>query len=123
MTTTVDKINRLFMQMCQEFDSIQEELQSLKEDKGEPPDPEPLECWATTENGRLTGECWPDSETVPLSHRRQKHHMREVTPQMEQDEKDARRYRWWKHHYPVPGSDFGDPSDWDDRADEAMEEK
>ncbi len=86
------------------------------------PDPEPLECWAAVYSDRSV-KCFMDSkeaaqllsppENSPV-------HMREVTPQMEQNELDARRYRWWKHHFPVPNSDFGDPGEWDDIADKAM---
>ena len=85
-----------------------------------PPKPEPLERWATAIDDRITGY-YRNNAPVDLDKERVVH-LREVTPQMKQDERDAKRYRWWKYHHIPPGDNTADPSAWDDRADKAMED-
>lgn len=62
----------------------------------EPADPEPLECWANMYDD-LAGETYATEKEASreerASHPHKTVHMREVTPQDEQDRLDAARYR------------------------------
>ncbi len=123
----LEHINELRRRQSAAEDEIQklgEAFGLLRSPELKATDPETFECWAAVYSDRSV-KCFVDSkeaaqllsppENSPV-------HMREVTPQMEQNELDAKRYRWWKHHFPVPNSDFGDPGEWDDIADKAMGE-
>ena len=132
MTTTADKIaqiKRALENMQEWLGKIASDIERLeKEHNVKPRDPEPLECWVVkgkptcfTDN-RARG-VWFEGENAPSD----AVHMRQVTPQDEQDRKDAARYRYWRavfleqHKFLVEhvcGTDG-----WDRRIDKAMEEK
>ena len=138
MTTTADKIaqiKRALENMQEWLGKIASDIERLeKEHNVKPPDPEPMEFWTSfcRDNPRaatylhLTKEeadKWP----VPTDRDWVRIHVRQVTPQDEQDRKDAARYRYWRavfleqHKFLVEhvcGTDG-----WDRRIDKAMEEK
>ncbi len=86
-----------------------------------PPDPEPLECWARVDEDRnivTAGNNNPAPGSPYIIP------MREVTPQDEQDRKDAARYRYLKGD-PASGSAplyLSPVGEWDERIDKAMED-
>jgi len=101
--------------------SLQVEITKMKQDV-KLSDPEPLECWAEKDgNGMFYRTV---SQPTPGSI-----HMREVTPQDEQDRKDAARYRyikteksgvlnWWDGWLDIISVDG-----WDEMLDKAMEDQ
>lgn len=130
MTTTADKLENLevrirnltesLVQFKDAFNLLQSDFEQMKlQESIKPPDPEPLECWvAYNEHGDLL---WANSyKEETTMHDVKSVLMREVTPQDEQNRKDAARYRWWKDHFapPIPGNHS--IQNWDDIADKTM---
>ena len=96
MTTTADKIKELE----EALDKVRRDLVGLRYELIEnPPNPEPLLCWAMLHEDDLYTNMGMLFSTKEGAVRLAKPSNRiiqvcEVTPQMEQDEKDARRYRY-----------------------------
>lgn len=121
MTTTAEKIEKKIKHLEEEIEVLREMIKVIKL-----PDPEPLEYWAAlNEHGDAlwlakdkTKASGADITTIL---------MREVTPQMEQDQLNARRYRQAKREAAegTRGSLFWTMPHvcvWDREFDKAMEE-
>lgn len=99
MTTTADKIESLSRRIANLRDEIDEcdaELQSIAFESEDTTDREPLECWVNEWSDEIA--VYYDDKTAinaALASKAQRTsiHMREVTPQDEQDREDAARYR------------------------------
>ncbi len=147
MTTTADKIaqiKRALENMQEWLGKIASDIERLeKEHNIKPPDPEPLQCWANIYSD-LSGHTYATREeaggqAVGKGFERIAIHMREVTPQDEQDRKDAARYRLLMKLRVGNYSNVGlgaywmmpdgtrlyleDPCAWSEKLDKAMEGK
>lgn len=125
MTTTAEKIYHLRKRIDNLSDwlaDLGEQIDKLEAEQNiEPADQEPLECWVNVyedeiesflkkgaaELGAVCGQ--PVRTTI---------RMREVTPQDEQDRKDAARYRFLKDNKTMV---FNSTKKWDEMIDKEIE--
>lgn len=136
MTTTVDKINNLASRITELNDKhlmlhdaltvLYTDLRKLqRQEDAKPASPEPLECWVNLD----AYGCWLDIhktvEEAEDSRGCATAHLREVTPQDEQDRKDAARYRFYKTHSNVKALRLPKPYsvDFNKIIDKAMEDQ
>ena len=111
MTKTAEKINKLVQDiaiMRQNLDQLDAQLQDIAftaEREVNPPDPEPLECWAWFKPSNPKAATYihlSEDEAKKWSWPQRSDegwtllHVRQVTPQDEQDRKDAESFRRWK---------------------------
>ena len=125
MTTTADKIEKLQKDLIQAhhlINALEQELKNIRKDI-KPADPEPLEGWVNYygQTKVLQNICSSPEEAKEQVYRnaiRTAVHMREVTPQMEQNEWDAARYRRLKKIFRVTERDWiFNPNLWDKELD------
>ncbi len=145
MTTTAEKIKELeergellLTEKTRYGEAVHhfiEEVAKLRKkiNDAKPPGPEPLECWVNVwEDGDLMGPVHPTEDSALRHSDCNKSHylhraveMREVTPQDEQDRKDAARYRYLKKAAQLCSTEapiyMDSPDNWDERIDKAME--
>ncbi len=135
MTTTADKIEKLKLRIdeCEEIYTetiakLRADLKRLTHEMqqyNKPSNPKPLECWANVYED-MSGSTYRTEELAEEDysdmHKWSAVKIRQVTPEMVQDELDAKRYRKLKDLHCATAPDWiYTPWQWDRQLDKAME--